>query len=129
MLSEPWAFRPRGTDALSRFQVFPEPRGSRLRGVGAPHQEPAVEADWKTGAGVEAWLKRELGGGLRTWEAIFDQYGYIPTGLGTQSMLPGSKWDECSDTGGYAHLISASAEWLLVLEGKRDWELHNLPRP
>ena len=68
------------------------------------------------------WLKHELAGGLRTWEAIFDAYGYIPTGIGT-----GRFWDGYSDSGGYAHLISAAAQWLLCLEGKRDWEVHNIP--
>jgi hypothetical protein len=83
---------------------------------------------WKTSAGVEQWLTRELGGGLRTWEAIFDQYGYIPTGLGTGSTLIGGAWDEFSDDGGYAHLIGAASQWLLVLEGKRDWEMHGVPK-
>jgi len=62
-------------------------------------------------------------GGLRTWEAIFQEKGYIPTGLGT-----GPQWDDYSDTGGYAHLISAASQWLLYLEGKRDWEVHKFPR-
>lgn len=30
--------------------------------------------------------------------------------------------------GGYAHLLSAAAQWLIHLEGKRDWEVHGLPR-
>jgi hypothetical protein len=82
---------------------------------------------WQTSAGVERWLRRELAGGLRTWEAIFDEYGYIPTGIGAGTMMPGVKWDECSDTGGYAHLISAAAQWIFVLENKRDWEQHHVP--
>jgi len=89
-----------------------------------PQEAPGF---WKTSAGVEGWLRRELGGGLRTWEAVFDQFGYIPTGLGAGSVLPGQTWDEYSDTGGYAHLIGAAAQWLYVLEGKRDWEQHHLP--
>jgi hypothetical protein len=72
---------------------------------------------------VKAWLEHELAGGLRTWEAIFDQYGYVPTGLGT-----GRFWDGFSDSGGYAHLISAAAQWLLCLEGKTDWDMHNVPQ-
>jgi hypothetical protein len=100
--------------------------------LGLPVLDKANPAEppgfWKTSAGVETWLRRELGGGLRTWEAIFDQYGYIPTGIGTQSVLPGIKWDEFSDTGGYAHLLSAAAQWLHCLENKRDWEQHRLPR-
>jgi len=74
------------------------------------------------GEQVKAWLERELGGGLRTWEAIFDEMGYIPTGIGT-----GQHWDRYSDSGGYAHLISAAAQWILYLEGKSDWEVHKYP--
>lgn len=74
-------------------------------------------------ANVKAWLERELGCGLRTWKAIFAEYGYIPTGIGCHSVLPGVRWDEFSDTGGYAHLITAASMWLMVLEGKRDWEI------
>jgi hypothetical protein len=72
---------------------------------------------------VRDWLEHQLGGGLRTWEAIFNEKGYIPTGMGTSY-----DWDKFSDTGGYAHLISAAAQWLLVLEGKRDWEIHRVPQ-
>jgi hypothetical protein len=89
-----------------------------------PQETPGF---WKTSAGVEGWLRHELSGGLRTWEAVFDQYGYIPTGLGAGSVVPGETWDELSDTGGYAHLIGACAQWLYVLEGKRDWEEQHLP--
>lgn len=72
---------------------------------------------------VQAALERELGGGLRTWEAIFKQYGYIPTSIGAGNAGGGFVWDNFSDTGGYAHLISAGAQWILYLEGKRDWDL------
>jgi hypothetical protein len=71
---------------------------------------------------VAKWLEHELAGGLRTWEAIFDKYGYVPTGLGT-----GRFWDGFSDSGGYAHLISAAAQWLLCLQGKADWRVHSIP--
>jgi hypothetical protein len=71
---------------------------------------------------VKAWLQRELGCGLRTWQGIFKEHGYIPTGSGCQSALPGVAWDEFSDNGGYAHLITAASMWLMYLEGKRDWE-------
>lgn len=71
---------------------------------------------------VEAWLEHELGAGLRTWEAVFREKGYIPTGVGA-----GFIWDELSDSGGYAHLISAAAQWLFCLEGKKDWEVHRVP--
>lgn len=71
---------------------------------------------------VEARLKHELAGGLRTWEAIFQQMGYIPTGIDA-----GADWQYFSDNGGYAHLLSAAAQWLLVLDGKNDWEQHHIP--
>lgn len=71
---------------------------------------------------VQAWLEHELGGGLRTWAAIFCEKGYIPTGLGA------GFWDDFSDTGGYAHLISAAAQWRFYLAGKRDWETHQVPK-
>jgi hypothetical protein len=81
----------------------------------SPDPRPAMTAD------VRAALERELGLGLRTWAAVFDEYGYIPTGIGCQSALPGVPFDAFSDTGGYAHLIAAGAQWIRVLEGTRDW--------
>ena len=72
-------------------------------------------------AQVEQALRRELGQGLRTWRNVYDEQGYIPTGTG-------SGWSQLSDTGGYAHLLSAAAQWLLVLDGRRNWELHKIPR-
>lgn len=72
---------------------------------------------------VKAWLERELGCGLRTWQNIFKEHGYIPTGIGCQSALPGVAWDEFSDNGGYAHLITAASMWLMYVENKHDWEL------
>lgn len=74
-----------------------------------------------TEASVTKRLRRELGEGLRTWRALFDEKKYIPTGLGA------GDWDHFSDSGGYAHLIAAAAQWLLVLDGKKDWELHEVP--
>lgn len=83
---------------------------------------PAVSSD-----GVRAALENELGGGLRTWEAVFNEYGYIPTGIGAGTVVPGTSWDEFSDTGGYAHLISACVMWIYYLEGRNDWEQQRLP--
>ncbi|HEY3492738.1 MAG TPA: hypothetical protein VGK43_07280, partial [Solirubrobacterales bacterium] len=56
----------------------------------------------------------------------FKTRGYIPTGLGAGNCGAGFHWDELSDTGGYAHLISAASQWLMYLEGKCDWELHGV---
>lgn len=71
---------------------------------------------------VRAALEKELSRGLRTWEAIFESKGYIPTGLGA-----GGDWEKFSDSGGYAHLISAASQYVLWREGKRDWKVHHLP--
>lgn len=96
-------------------KALAESSAARL-GLLGPNQQPVSREH------VERWLTRELGGGLRTWEAIFDEYGYIPTGIGCQTALPATKWDAFSDTGGYAHLISAAAQWIIHLNGQRDWE-------
>jgi len=59
---------------------------------------------------------RQLGG------VIFDNLRYIPCGINSWGF-----WDRVSDSGGYAHLVSAAAQWLLYLDRKNDWELHNYP--
>jgi hypothetical protein len=96
---------------------------------GIEHSVLSVRADGETinlylassAAQVRGWLAYELGLGLRTWQAIWRERGYIPTGIGA------GDWDRYSDSGGYAHLISAASQWLLYLEGKQDWRVHNLP--
>lgn len=67
-------------------------------------------------ADVKKALERELAGGLRTWMKVFEDKGYIPTGIGA-----GKDWDGLSDTGGYAHLLKAGALYLMLLDGKQDW--------
>jgi hypothetical protein len=74
-------------------------------------------------AQVKRGLERELAGGLRTWEGIFDETGFVPSGIGTRNHF-----DRFSDTGGYAHLISAAAQYVIHLEGKRDWERQDFPK-
>jgi hypothetical protein len=107
---------------LQALKEHPELWETAKTNITAPKFFPAA-----TGAEVQSALERQLGGGLRTWEAIFKAKGYIPTGLGTGNRGSDFSWDELSDTGGYAHLISAAAQWLIYLEGKRDWELQGLP--
>ena len=58
---------------------------------------------------VKSWMWYQLAGGLRTWEKIFREKGYIPTGLGE------ARWERLSDAGGYAHLISAAAQYIFYL--------------
>jgi hypothetical protein len=69
--------------------------------------------------GVTAWLDVELNRGLQTWNAIFKEKGFIPSGLGT-----GQEFDRLSDSGGYAHLISAGAQWLLYQDRRTDWQVN-----
>lgn len=92
--------------------------------IAAPHFFPAGSE-----AEVREALTRELAGGLRTWEAIFQAKGYIPTALGAGDCGAGFSWDELSDTGGYAHLIAAGAQWLLCHDGRSDWETQHVPPP
>ncbi len=78
---------------------------------------------------VRRALERELAGGLRTWKTIFEQWGYIPTGIGGGRAGGGGrwKWENFSDSGGYAHLISAASQWVFYLERRRDWHEHRVP--
>ncbi len=71
---------------------------------------------------VKISLEREVTHGLANWYKIFNSKGFIPTALDS-----GSDWDFYSDTGGYAHLISACSQYLNYLQGKRDWELLEIP--
>ena len=66
---------------------------------------------------VQKSLETELAQGLRNWEAIFQEKGYVPTGIGA-----GSNWGRFSDSGGYAHLLSAASQYLMLLSNQRDWE-------
>ena len=77
-------------------------------------------------ATVRAILRRELAEGLAAWREIFERKGYIPTGIDAGTVAD-RRWDDLSDSGGYAHLISAGAQYLFLLEGKADWEA--LPFP
>lgn len=69
---------------------------------------------------VRRTLERELGGGLGTWEAIFNEWGYIPSRIDGQSAVPGASFDRFSDTGGYAHLIQSAMQWIRYRRGERD---------
>ena len=79
--------------------------------------EPKTIVLASPGALVRKSLEKELAQGLRNWEAIFRARGYIPT-----SLFAGPSWDRFSDSGGYAHLISAASQYLLLLADERDWE-------
>lgn len=115
--------------ALQALKTYPGAWDQALAEAGAKRLG-LQQSDGKpvTREQVARWLERELGGGLRTWEAVFDEYGYVPTGIGCQTVFGETTWDAFSDTGGYAHLISAAAQWILHLDGKQDWEAHHIPR-
>lgn len=70
---------------------------------------------------IKEELLKELENGINTWKKIFEKKGYIPTGIGTSSN-PVGRWEDFSDTGGYAHLIGACSQYLLFLEGKKYWQ-------
>jgi hypothetical protein len=71
-------------------------------------------------------LERERAGGLRTWERIFRERGYIPTGIGAGSVAD-RRWDDLSDSGGYAHLIAACAQYVNLKNGATDWGQWDYP--
>lgn len=106
---------------LQALEAYPDLWEKAQRQITVSNFFPLV-----SGKDVKIALEKELGQGLRTWEAIFNHYGYIPTALGGGTVIPGSSWDEFSDTGGYAHLISSCAQWIFYLEGKKDWEQQQL---
>ena len=53
------------------------------------------------------------------------QRGYVPTSFG--GRLGHLEADKISETGGYAHLITAGAQYLFCLEGKSDWQEERIP--
>jgi hypothetical protein len=94
------------------FKTFPVSLGDARRQVVIASREDRVKAA----------LRRELAGGLLTWRDILDGRGYLPTGIGA-----GKEWEGFSDAGAYAHLLKAAAQFLLLLDGRRDWEVHRVP--
>ncbi len=69
---------------------------------------------------VRAALQQELADGLRAWQQVFEEWGYIPTGW----YPPREKrsWGAMSDTGGYAHLLTAIAAYLDLQAGRPSWK-------
>ncbi|MBX6311709.1 MAG: hypothetical protein IRY99_02120 [Isosphaeraceae bacterium] len=75
---------------------------------------------------VRRGLLTELTGGLRTWRDVFRARGFIPTGINANPVGT-VRSENLSDTGGYAHLIAAGAQYLLYLDHQRDWR-QTLPK-
>jgi hypothetical protein len=76
---------------------------------------------------VRRALHRELAGGIRTWSEVFHTRGYIPTSIGAGSVAD-RRWDDLSDTGGYAHLIAAMSQYLILQSGETDWQGLHVPK-
>ncbi len=72
---------------------------------------------------VRKALQRELVGGLASWRAVFRELGYLPIAHGKTNIwtFRGTRVNKISESGGYAHLIKAAAQYLLYQQGKRDW--------
>lgn len=74
----------------------------------------------------------KIEGGIVVWREVFKKLGYIPTGFLYYPEITGSwgsgDWlEEKADSGGYAHLITACAQYLLYATGRNDWEVSNIP--
>lgn len=87
--------------ALQALKRYPDAWSRGLSEVGAER----IGLQSSDGKGVSRkqvtkWLERELGGGLRTSEAVLDEYGYVPTGMCCQAAFADTKWDTFSDASG-----------------------------
>jgi hypothetical protein len=138
----------RGEKLLHEAKVVAEGQGLRFE-IRLPYTVVKGQKEWATGiehgrysiAGGKApanfylmsseeqivrRLRRELIEGLANWRDVFRKYGYLPNGFGRR--LESHEAEKISETGGYAHAITAAAQYLILLDGKRDWELEEIPR-
>lgn len=84
----------------------------------------------ESGEEIRTWMEREVSGGLRTWEAVFKEYGYIPAGIDAGGKNPaGFDWEDLSHCGAYAYLIIAGAQWIHLQNEITDWDVQNVPTP
>ena len=82
---------------------------------------------------VRDYLEHQVAGAIATWKDVFDRFGYLPGGFdpfepdGRFILYAGAPyardWSKVSDTGGYALLIQAIAQWINYLHGTADHEL------
>lgn len=79
---------------------------------------------------VTARLQAELDEGLRFWQEQMKTVGYILPDWPVGGKKPEATYwyDRTSETGGYAHLIAACADYAMLLDGKNDWELAHTVR-
>lgn len=100
-------------------------RYSLAVGTGEPRNFYAMS----TREDVEAALLNELTVGLSTWRDVVNDSGFVPLSLGQNlGHYNGATWDTISESGGYAHLISAASQYLLYLDGKTDWQVQDVPK-
>jgi hypothetical protein len=76
-------------------------------------------------AEVKARFQEELDEGLRFWQNQMRTVGYLRPDWPIGGKKPSKTFwrDQTSETGAYAHLISACAVYEMFLDGRRDWEL------
>ena len=108
--------------SLQLMRAFPDAwenwfKGKYERAPEGWSEQPAVE--------VTATLRRELEEGLRYWQKDWQARGYIRPHWPIGGKLPTKHYwqHRVSETGGYAHLIAACADYVMLLDGKNDWTL------
>lgn len=76
-------------------------------------------------ADVVATFQRELDEGLRYWQRQWRERGFLPAHWPIGGKFPTKNYwqHRVSETSGYAHLVSACAAYLMLQDGKTDWEL------
>lgn len=79
---------------------------------------------------VTACLQAELDEGMRFWQEQMKTVGHLRPDwpIGGKKPEPTYWSDHTSETGGYAHLIAACAAYVMLLDGKNDWELAHTVR-
>jgi len=115
--------------SLQLLRAFPDAWAGYWRGNYTPLVSGWSEPPLKE---VTARLQAELDEGLRFWREQMKTVGYLRPDwpIGGKKPEPNYWYDQTSETGGYAHLIAACADYVMLLDGKKDWELaHTMQMP
>ncbi|MCX6907620.1 MAG: hypothetical protein NTY01_06205, partial [Verrucomicrobia bacterium] len=115
--------------SLQLMRAFPEAWENYFKGK---NERPPEGWSEPPAAEVTAALRRELEEGLRYWQKDWQTRGYIRPHWPIGGKLPTKHYwqHRVSETGGYAHLIAACADYVMLLDGKNDWELaHTVQAP
>jgi len=107
--------------SLQLLAAFPDAWESYYR----PHtQQPIPGWEDPPLTAVRARLWDELDQGLHFWQEQFRTVGYLRPDWPLGGQPPRRYWrDQTSETGGYAHVIAAAAQYLFLLDDRRDWEV------